>query len=178
MSIDPREFRNALGLFPTGVAVVSTVSPDGERIGATVSSFNSVSLDPPLILFSIARNARAFAIWTQAAHYAVSILSEAQSDTSNRFARASADKWDGIRNVEGSHGIPLIYGASAGFQCARFACHDGGDHVILVGRVVSYAITDAATPRPLLFYCGRYRQLEPELTIDTPRDLDYSLHGW
>jgi flavin reductase (DIM6/NTAB) family NADH-FMN oxidoreductase RutF len=178
MPIDPREFRNALGLFPTGVAIVSTMSNDGERIGATVSSFNSVSLDPPLILFSIARNSRAFDIWTQALHYAVSILSDTQSDTSNRFARASADKWDGVRNVEGTNGIPLIHGASATVQCERFACHDAGDHVIMVGRVVSYAVTNAATPRPLLFYGGRYRQLEPDLEIYTPKGVDYSLHGW
>jgi flavin reductase (DIM6/NTAB) family NADH-FMN oxidoreductase RutF len=178
MPIDPRELCNALGLFPAGVAIVSTEAPDGERIGATVSSFNWVSLDPPLILFRIARNARSCAIWAEATHYAVSVFSEAQSDTCNRFARASADKWDGVRSVEGSHGVPLIHGASVGFQCERFACHDGGDHVILAGLIVSYSVTEAATPRALLFYSGRYRQLEPELMIDTLRDVDYSLHGW
>lgn len=158
MTIDPREFRNALGLFPTGVAVVSTVTADGERIGATVSSFNSVSLDPPLILFSIARSAKAFDIWANAPYYAVSILSEAQSETSNRFARPATDKWEGVANVAGANGVPLVRGASACFECESFARHDGGDHQILIGRVTSYTVADMATPRPLLFYRGRYRQ--------------------
>jgi len=178
MTIDPRDFRNALGLFPTGVAVVSTLAADGERIGTTVSSFNSVSLDPPLILFSIARNARSFDIWAEAPHYAVSILNEAQSETSNRFARALTNKWDGIQNEAGANGVPLIQGASACFECESFARHDGGDHLILVGRVISYTVTDTPTPRPLLFYRGRYRQLEPDVFIDTPQGIDYFLHGW
>jgi flavin reductase (DIM6/NTAB) family NADH-FMN oxidoreductase RutF len=178
MRIDPREFRNALGLFPTGVAVVTTLAVDGERIGATVSSFNSVSLDPPLILFSIARNARAFEAWATAKHYAVSFLKESQSDVSNRFARSLTDKWKDDRVISGAHGIPLIHDASACFECDSFACHDGGDHVILIGRVNAYSVSDAATPRPLLFYRGRYCQLEPEVEIDTPQGIDYSLHGW
>jgi flavin reductase (DIM6/NTAB) family NADH-FMN oxidoreductase RutF len=178
MTIEPREFRNALGLFPTGVAVVSTVAPDGQRIGATVSSFNSVSLDPPLILFSIARSARAIDIWAAAPHYAVSILGEAQSETSNRFARPQPDKWEGVGHVAGAHGVPLIRGASACFECDSYACHDGGDHLILVGRVMSYAVTATGTPRPLLFYRGRYRQIEPESVIETPQGLDAYVHGW
>ncbi|WP_295850479.1 flavin reductase family protein [Tardiphaga sp.] len=178
MTIDPREFRNALGLFPTGVAIISTVSAHGERIGATVSSFNSVSLDPPLILFSIARNARAFDIWAEAPHYAVSVLSESQSETSNRFARASPDKWDGVPHVQGALGVPMIQGASACFECESFARHDGGDHLILVGRVTSYSVADATTPRPLLFYRGRYRQIEADVVIDTPQGVDYFVHGW
>jgi flavin reductase (DIM6/NTAB) family NADH-FMN oxidoreductase RutF len=178
MTIDPRKFRDALGLFPTGVAVVTTLAPDGERIGATVSSFNSVSLDPPLILFSIACNTKSFPVWQNAQHYAVNILSEAQSETSNRFARAMTDKWDGVAHSPGAQNIPLIAGSSACFECTHFAKHDGGDHLILVGRVVSYSTTDISTPRPLLFYRGRYRQLDPDLVIETPAGVDHLLHGW
>jgi flavin reductase (DIM6/NTAB) family NADH-FMN oxidoreductase RutF len=178
MMADPRAFRDALGLFPTGVAVVTTRGPGGERVGATVSSFNSVSLDPPLILFSIARNAKAFDAWAGAAHFAVNVLSEAQSEISNRFARALTDKWDGITDIAGDAGGPLIPNASACFQCESYAKHEGGDHLILIGRVTSYATTPAGTPRPLLFYRGRYRELDPELGIETPQGVDCQLHGW
>ncbi|MCP3473318.1 flavin reductase family protein [Bradyrhizobium sp. CCGUVB1N3] len=178
MTIDSRAFRNALGLFPTGVAIVTTLAPDGERIGATVSSFNSVSLDPPLILFSIACSAKAYDTWAGAKHYAVNILSEAQSDVSNRFARALTDKWDGMAEMTGANGLPLIPHASACFECEDYAKHDGGDHLILVGRVMSYTTTSSSNPRPLLFYRGRYREIDPDLAIDTPQGVDHLLHGW
>jgi flavin reductase (DIM6/NTAB) family NADH-FMN oxidoreductase RutF len=178
MTIDPKAFRNALGLFPTGVAIVTMRASDGERIGTTVSSFNSVSLDPPLILFSIARNAKAFDAWAGAEHFAVSILSEPQSDVSNRFARALTDKWDGIEEAAGLKRVPLIPHASACFECESYAKHDGGDHLIMVGRVSAYTATLAESPRPLLFYRGRYRKLDPDLAIDTPQGVDHLLHGW
>jgi flavin reductase (DIM6/NTAB) family NADH-FMN oxidoreductase RutF len=178
MTIDPRAFRNALGLFPTGVAIVTTRGPGGERVGTTVSSFNSVSLEPPLVLFSIARNARAFDAWANATHFAVNVLSEAQSDISNRFARALTDKWDSIADLAADAGGPVIPHASACFQCESHAKHDGGDHLILIGRVISYVTTPAEAPRPLLFYRGRYRELDPELGIETPQGVDYQLHGW
>lgn len=178
MTVDPRAFRNALGLFPTGVAIVTTLAADGERIGATVSSFNSVSLDPPLILFSIANNAKAHNVWVTAQHYAVNILAESQSELSNRFARAMTDKWDGVKAATGAHDVPVFPDASACFECESYAKHDGGDHLLLIGRVVSYTTTASSNPRPLLFYRGRYRELDPDLSIDTPSGVDYLVHGW
>ncbi|MDF3811417.1 MULTISPECIES: flavin reductase family protein [Rhodopseudomonas] len=178
MTIEPRAFRDALGLFPTGVAVVTTRSSNGERIGATVSSFNSVSLDPPLILFSIARNAKAFDAWAGASHFAVNILTESQSEVSNRFARALTDKWDGIEESADLARAPLIPFANACFECECHARHDGGDHLVLIGRVMSYTATSVEAPRPLLFYRGRYRKLDPDAKIDTPQGVDYLLHGW
>lgn len=178
MTHDPRAFRNALGLFATGVAIVTTLASDGERIGATVSSFNSVSIDPPLILFSIANNAKAYDAWAKAEHYAVNILAEAQSDLSNRFARAMTDKWVGVMETANAHGVPLLPDASACFECDSYARYDGGDHLILVGRVTSYTATASSNPRPLLFYRGRYREIDPDHAIETPTGLDYLVHGW
>jgi flavin reductase (DIM6/NTAB) family NADH-FMN oxidoreductase RutF len=178
MTIDAKAFRNALGLFPTGVAIVTMRASDGERIGTTVSSFNSVSLDPPLVLFSIARNAGAFDAWVGAEYFAVNILSEQQRDISNRFARALTDKWDGVAEATGLNRVPLIPDACACFECESYAKHDGGDHLILVGRVMTYATTLSERPRPLLFYRGRYRDLDADTEIATPQGIDYLLHGW
>jgi flavin reductase (DIM6/NTAB) family NADH-FMN oxidoreductase RutF len=178
MTFDARKFRNALGLFPTGVAIVTTRSSDNERVGATVSSFSSVSLDPPLILFSIARSANSFETWQNAQYFAVNILSEDQSATSNRFAKSLTDKWEGVLHLNSSANIPLIAGSNASFECSHFAKYDGGDHLILVGRVTWYTTVGAVTPRPLLFYCGKYRQLDPGAAIETPGGVDHLLHGW
>src|SRR5262249_9433553 len=132
MTFTERSFRDALGLFPTGVAVVTTVTRDGTRIGAAVSSFNSVSLSPLLGLFIISR---AFAAWTDADSYAVNLLHEHQHAVSTRFARSLAKKWEGIVPLVGQTGAPLIPGALASFECENYARYDGGDHLILVGKV-------------------------------------------
>src|SRR5262245_17327784 len=136
--IAPRSFRDALGLFPTGVAVVTTIARDGTHLGATVSSFNSVSLSPPLVLFSIARSASSFAAWSEADTYAINLLHEHQDEVSTRFARARTDKWEGTKPVVGQTGVLLIPGALAAFECENYARYDGGDHLILVGRVCGH----------------------------------------
>ncbi|MGV6871793.1 flavin reductase family protein [Pseudochelatococcus sp. B33] len=177
MSDSERQFRDVLGLFPTGVAIVTTIAPDGSPLGATVSSFNSVSLAPPLILFSIAKKAHALSIWEEAEHYAVNLLREDQSELSTRFARALSDKWSGIAPVNKGDNI-LLPEALAWFECSRYACHDGGDHIILVGRVTAFAAAGDSNPRPLVFYKGSYRKLDGHQEIQTPRGLDYLVHGW
>lgn len=177
MSNPERQFRDVLGLFPTGVAIVTTKTPDGSPLGATVSSFNSVSLDPPLILFSIAKKAHALPIWEAAEYYAVNVLREDQSELSTRFARALSDKWSGITPVDKGENI-LLPEALAWFECSRHACHDGGDHIILVGRVTAFAAAGDSNPRPLVFYKGRYRNLDSHHDIETPRGLDHLVHGW
>jgi flavin reductase (DIM6/NTAB) family NADH-FMN oxidoreductase RutF len=172
------EFRDALGLFATGVAVITTVTADGERVGTTVSSFNSVSLDPPLVLFSIARSANAFPVWRSARFFAVNVLDERQSSVSNRFAKSLTDKWTGIETIMGKTRIPILAQALAWFECERYAGYDGGDHLIIVGRVLAVQITNRADRLPLVFFRSKYRRLDDENKIDTPLDADHWLHGW
>jgi flavin reductase (DIM6/NTAB) family NADH-FMN oxidoreductase RutF len=174
MGFTEREFRDALGQFATGIAVV-TSEVDGTLLGSTVSSFNSVSLAPPLILFSLARSAQTFPLWIKAQHFGVTILAEHESDLSNRFARGGAEKWNGLAPLRGSNGIPLLRGGLAVFECATHALYDGGDHEIMVGRVLSFIRNDG---RPLLFHGGRYRRVHDDQPIETPPDADLWLHGW
>lgn len=173
-----REFRDALGFFATGVAIATTVAPDGTRVGSTISSFNSVSVAPPLILFSVARSMNGFATWNEAERYAVNILAQSQSEISTRFARSRSDKWKDLRPVIGETGALLLQSALACFECESYARHDGGDHLILVGRVLAISTTPLPQSAPLVFYRGRYRNLDQEHTVDSPADLGYLLHGW
>src|SRR5690242_20483475 len=131
MTFTSSEFRKALGAFPTGVAVVTTRAPDG-LLGMTVSSFNSVSLEPPLVLFSVARAVLSFAAWQVASAWGISVLGEVQDGLSTRFARAGGDKWVGFEPIIGVTGVPLIPGAVAHFECERYALYEGGDHAIFV----------------------------------------------
>jgi flavin reductase (DIM6/NTAB) family NADH-FMN oxidoreductase RutF len=179
-SVSPstRELRDALGLFATGVAVVTALTDSCERIGATISSFNSVSLEPPLILFSIARSGRAFPAWQSVKAFAVNVLAEDQSATSTRFARALGDKWDGLEHCAGSTRAPLLSDTLAAFECVRHADHDGGDHLIIVGRVVAVHVCDDTTAVPLIFFRSRYRRLAGESRIPTPADVSRLFYGW
>ncbi|MFC7400621.1 flavin reductase family protein [Chelatococcus sp. GCM10030263] len=156
-AFDARLFRRALGQFATGVAVVTGLSPAGERLGMTVSSFNAVSLEPPLVLFSIARGALSLPAMLELEGYAVNVLSREQANLSGRFARPASDKWTDIEHATGHAGAPLLPGVLAHFECAAHARHDGGDHVIFVGRVVSFAWNDET--EPLLFFRGAYREV-------------------
>jgi flavin reductase (DIM6/NTAB) family NADH-FMN oxidoreductase RutF len=178
-SFTSREMRDALSLFPTGVAVITALTAEGERLGATVSSFNSVSLDPPLILFSLAREAKSIDAWKGAKQFAVSVLGEHQSQISTRFARAMTDKWDGVAPVAAKAiKAPLIRDALAWFECESWAVYDGGDHLIFVGRVVHLERIVHSDPRPLVFSGGRYRRLDLGTAIETPYDAAQWLHGW
>jgi flavin reductase (DIM6/NTAB) family NADH-FMN oxidoreductase RutF len=175
----PRDLRHAFGLFPTGVAVMTAVTAGGERLGATVSSFNSVSIDPPLVLFSLSRTARSIAAWEVVSQFAVSVLGEHQSELSTRFAKAMTDKWSGIDPLNGTlTPAPLIRDALAWFACDVWARYDGGDHMILIGRVVHLAATTSPSPRPLVFSGGKYRRLDNDAGIETPFDASQWLHGW
>lgn len=158
MQFDPREFRDALGAFATGVTVVTCMSDDGKPIGLTANSFNSVSLDPPLVLFSLDRGSFSFAHFRAAGHFAVNILSDAQQEISRHFARASEDKWRDISFDVSGVGCPAFRDALAVFECSTHAIHDGGDHIIIVGRVERF--THRAGD-PLLYYRGRYARLAP-----------------
>lgn len=156
---DTRKFRGVLGRFATGVAVV-TAEVGGVKLSVTVSSFNSVSLEPPLVLFSIARSALGFDLWQQAEHFAVTVLAAHQQELSNRFGRAGGDKWLGIDVARGLYSAPLIPDGLAYFECKVYARYDGGDHQIVVGEVLHFYEAEAAQAAgPLVFYGGRYRHL-------------------
>lgn len=154
---DPRAFRNALARFATGVAIVTAAGADGPEVGMTISSLNSVSLDPPLLLFSIARTAQSLPSLSQARTIGVNILGRHQEHLSTRFARAQTEKWSDCGWREGRHGAPLLPETIATFECAPYAQYDGGDHVIFVVRVVEFSMPDDA--EPLIFFNGKYHAL-------------------
>ncbi|MEO6021803.1 MAG: flavin reductase family protein [Burkholderiales bacterium] len=152
-AIDPRALRRALGSFVTGVTVVTTRSHDGELAGLTVNSFSSVSLSPPLVLWSLALTAVSFEIFERASHFAVNILAEDQIHISERFATSGGDKFAGVKVREGLAGVPLLEDVAASFICRNTFRYPGGDHIILVGEVISY---DQTEREPLLYSRGRY----------------------
>jgi flavin reductase (DIM6/NTAB) family NADH-FMN oxidoreductase RutF len=151
-------YRRALSQFATGVAVITTLNNDGAAIGLTMSSFNSVSLDPPLVLFSVDRRALSLPAMLSARGYAVNILARDQEALSNQFARSLDDKWKNVMHFSGYADSPLLHGALAHFECEPYAHHDGGDHVIFIGRVVRFSERQDA--EPLIFFRGQYRSLD------------------
>jgi len=157
---DSRAFRHALGQFATGVAIITAMGSDEKPIGMTMSSFNSVSLDPPLILFSVERKSYSLQAMQEAEGYAVNILSRAQEQLSNKFARALADKFADVEHEPGFAQAPLLHDALAHFECAPYANYDGGDHVIFVGRVVRFSARMDLDP--LVFFRGKYADLTTE----------------
>ena len=156
---DARAFRNALGAFPTGVCVVTAHTPDGEDIGMTMSSFNSLSLEPPLVLFSIGRQSHSLAQWRQAEGYAINVLADNQKDISGRFARPLSNKWAALDFDRGYAGAPLLRGVIARFECRSRASHDGGDHVLFVAEVLRFRIFENRAA--LLSYKGNYGSVKP-----------------
>jgi len=153
---DPRTLRDALGCFATGVTVVTCLHEDVPA-GLTVNSFTSVSLDPPLLLVCIARRASSAAALTTASHFAVNVLQTGQQPASIRFAAPEEDRFGTTKWACGEAGAPILEESLGVFECERFAVYDGGDHHILVGRVVK-ASFDASLD-PLLYFRGRYRRL-------------------
>lgn len=150
---DPKDLRHALGAFATGVTIVTTRAEDGAPVGITANSFNSVSLDPPMVLWSLARNARSLPVFERAKHWNVHVLASDQEALSNRFARAGEDKFGGLALDDGATDAPLIPGCSARFQCRTAFQYEGGDHVIFVGEVVDY---DRSASPPLVYVAGGY----------------------
>ena len=157
MSFDPREFRNALGQFATGVCVI-TANPEGdEPFGMTVNSFASVSLDPPLILWSLQNDSEMFEAFERSKHFAVNVLCADQQDLSNKYAKKGDHRLDAEHFELSPRGIPVMPACQVSFECEMEARHPGGDHVILVGRVLAFESRDKGAP--LLFCAGAYREL-------------------
>jgi flavin reductase (DIM6/NTAB) family NADH-FMN oxidoreductase RutF len=150
---DRRDYRSALGQFATGVTVVTARAKDGRRVGVTVNSFTSVSLDPPLILWCLARQATSFQDFLGATHFAINVLASNQHHLSRQFSTPLADKFGGADCAEGIGGVPLLNGVIARFVCRRVKHYDGGDHIIFLGEVESYERFEG---EPLVFHSGRY----------------------
>jgi flavin reductase (DIM6/NTAB) family NADH-FMN oxidoreductase RutF len=152
---DARDFRSALGCFPTGVCLVTTLAPDGTRVGLTVNSFSSVSLEPPMVLWSLSRKAASAPVFRDAEYFAINVLAATGQDLASHFAKSGADKFDrfGDRFVAGIGGLPLLADAAATFECNSRHRYYGGDHIIVIGVVERYAYTDAPA---LVFHRGRY----------------------
>ena len=153
-AFSPRDFRSALGMFATGVTIVTARGDDGSLVGLTANSFNSVSLSPPLVLWSLARRAGSMPVFSRGSHYAINILSAQQKDLAQRFAMSDIDRFDGVSWSEGAGGAPVIQGAAAVFECANRSQYEEGDHVIFVGEVER--CTWSASAPPLIFHGGRY----------------------
>lgn len=151
---EKNDFRRALSQFPTGVTVITTLDGEGNPVGVTASSFNTVSMDPPLILWSVDKNAFSADIFKNAEHFAVNVLAKDQMDTSNRFASRGEDKFKDIDYDSGIGGSPLLKHFSAQFQCKTWNVYEGGDHFIIVGEVEKYAYNDSTSP--LVFSCSSY----------------------
>jgi len=156
---DSRGFRRALGQFATGVTIISA-AVDGQLVGVTANSFSSVSLDPPLVLWSIAKTSQSLALFRKATHFAVNVLASDQLELASRFARSGADKFSGVDWQAGIGGAPLFPGTAASFECVQHALIEAGDHYIMQGRVERYTRNERDL---LLFSQGRFG-----LAVDYP----------
>lgn len=158
-SFSPSEFRTALGMFATGVTIVTARAANGRVVGLTANSFNSVSLTPPLVLWSLSQAAASMAVFSTGSHYAINILSVEQHALAQRFAAKNVDRWAGVEYTEGHGGAPLLAGAAATFECFNRSRYDEGDHVIFVGEVER--CTHRPEASPLLFHGGQFYTEHP-----------------
>ena len=152
-TIDSRRFREVCGAYATGVAVITAVDAAGTPTGVTVNSFSSVSLNPPLVQFSLDRGASVYPVFETADHFAVNVLAREQEWLSARFS-TDANHFVGVEYIGWDNGCPIIQGCLANFECSRYALHDGGDHVIILGHVRRLECVPAG--EPLLFHRGQY----------------------
>lgn len=153
-SFSPLEFRASLGMFATGVTIVTARTPEGGLIGLTANSFNSVSLTPPLVLWSLAQAAGSMPVFSTGSHYAINILAADQHELALRFAARNTDRWADVGFVDGVCGAPLLDGAAATFECFNRSRYEEGDHVIFVGEVEHCSHREGASP--LLFHGGKF----------------------
>lgn len=157
-TLDARAFRQALGAFPTGVCLVTTVSPEGKREGMTINSFASVSLSPPLVLWSIKDDARSAEVFLAGGAFILHVLSASQAALALHFARPAPDKFSDWEDAfdRGIAGCPRLRESAATFECSTYSRHQEGDHTILLGKVAHFSRTDTA---PLLFHMGQMGSL-------------------
>ena len=151
--IDPRDFRNALGTYGTGVTIITATAADGRPYGITCNSFASVSLNPPLVLWSLGIYSSSLAVFQNASHFAVHVLGNSQQALANKFAKSTEDKFAGVDWTPGLGNAPVLAESVANFQCRSVNRYYGGDHVIFLGAVEAYAYNSG---EPLLFARGAY----------------------
>lgn len=163
-SVDPDTLRAATGAWTTGVVVVTARHPDGRDAGLVMVSFAPVSQQPPLVLWSVDRGSGSLDVWLDAPGFALHLLAADQEALAWQFARKGDQKFEGLRVSRGLIGAPLLEGAAATIECAMHTQYDGGDHVILVGRVVAATVTHQ---RPLILHAGRMRGLSLDHEGDT-----------
>ena len=156
--IDPRDFRNALGTYATGVTIITAAGTDGKPYGLTCNSFASVSLNPPLVLWSLVLYSSSLSAFQNAGHFAVNVLGASQQALANKFAKSSDDKFVGVEWTPGVGNAPLLKDSVANFQCRAVNRYYGGDHVIFLGAVEAYAYN---RNEPLLFARGGYGRFVP-----------------
>lgn len=153
------DFRAALGMFATGVTIVTARTSEGALVGLTANSFNSVSMDPPLVLWSLGRAASSLAVFSAGSHYAINILSADQQDLARQFSSRSEDRFAGVAFSQGAGGAPLLDGAAATFECFNRSRYEEGDHVIFVGEVERCSHRSWASP--LLYHGGKFYAEHP-----------------
>jgi flavin reductase (DIM6/NTAB) family NADH-FMN oxidoreductase RutF len=154
---DPNEFRRCCAQFATGVCVASVITPDGVPHGLTVNSFTSVSLDPPMILICLDHSSGVIEWFRQSAHFGISILEEAQRDTSGRFARRNHDRFEGVAWHRGGTGVPLLDNALGTLECRVSQMVRAGDHDVFIADVVG---AEVSSGRPLIYFNSSYRSLK------------------
>ncbi len=152
----PHEFRASLGMFATGVTVVTARSASGKPVGLTANSFNSVSLNPPLVLWSLAHTAASMATFATGQHYAINVLGADQQALAEQFAARGLDRWAGVDFFDGENGAPILTGAIASFECFNRSQYTEGDHVIFVGEVER--CRHRAGSQPLVFHGGQFKR--------------------
>lgn len=159
-SLDTKALRHCLGQMTTGVTVISTRTSDGTLMGLTANSFGALSLDPPLILWSLRLASPSLAAFQQQERFVVNVLAQAQTDISRQFATSQGDKFEGIAYACNAHGIPMLHSACAWFECRTVLQQTAGDHCLFIARVENFSQSDAA---PLVFHSGGYFALGSRL---------------
>ena len=157
-AIDPRDFRNALGTFATGVTIITAMAADGKPYGLTCNSFASVSLNPPLVLWSLGTFSSGLTTFQNASHFTVNILGASQQELANKFAKSSGEKFVGVDWKPGLGNAPVLADSVANFQCRAANRYYGGDHIIFLGAVEAYSYN---RNEPLLFARGGYGRFVP-----------------
>ena len=157
LEVTPDEFRRTCGRFATGVAIATVLDAQGQPHGLTVSSFTSVSLDPPLVLICLGQAVTVIDFFRAARHFGINVLTESQRDISDRFARKGEDRFNGTPWNPGATGVPLLPGALAAMECAVEQIVASGDHDIFIGRMLRAEVADG---EPLVYYASGYRELQ------------------
>lgn len=161
-ALDSLQLRAAFGQFPTGVTVITTCAADGRKVGLTANSFSSLSLDPPLVLWSLAHKSASTPVFRGNSHYVVNVLAASQLDLCKRFSTYKGDRFEGIAHAAGNSGMPVLDGALAWFECHNRSRYDEGDHVIFVGEVERCGVrAESDTAPPLVFHGGGFHGLTP-----------------